>query len=1273
MAVNLTAGVPEPKAARLLSSSTSLRRGDAGMGDGPGGRGLDDPLALAHALRQGLERGELTLRYQPILDLQEGRLHAVEVLLRWHSPELGEVSPVRFVPVAEMLGHIQPISEWADSRAAGELAPVLARCPHLRVTINLSPRQVTPGRLRRLIARLRGLDLRRVTLEVTESALLAASGEAVEAFAVARNAGIGLAIDDFGTGYASLGYLERHPVDLIKIDRRFAPGPGQDGRLAQAILAMAKALGLETVAEGIETEDQLAFYQQHGCRYVQGFLFAAPLTAAELDAFAGEPLATLGRRGGSAAAAREAPAPALAPTPPRPARGHLPEIYVERLEAFLTGASEWFWEMDEAYVVTFVSEGARAVGLDPGIAVGKTRWGMMGVDDPRGHELWAAHFADLEARRRFRGFVFSPVKPDGHVGRVEINGDPVFAPDGSFKGYRGTARDVTSKIETARRLAESEARLADFLESASDFFWETDCRHRLTWLSPSAARLNLKSDGMLGRTPWEVHGVTDPASHPEWREHMAELAAWAPFRRTFTCNHGTELSAGCSQTPFIEISGRPFFDQAGRFLGYRGSARDVTAARQAEATRRQQTEQLELAGEIAKLGYWRADYRAQRLVWSAQMFKIVARDPQSFAPDLGNRFVIYHPEDRPRVQATVDLASAEKRDFELRARVVRPNGEVRHVMSKGRCSLDANGEVDGFFGIFQDVTETVEAEQALAAKSRENELFRVMLESIPDPVWMKERDGRIFFVNKAAARLVGRRTPEEVVGRRNEELGPPEITRVKKREDDSVYESGEARLFEHRFIDPDGRTIWYSTLKAPLRGEGGAITGLIGHSRDITELRCAKEGAEEQSRANALYRAMIEALPDYLFAKDLAGRFIAANGATARLMGVSSGEELRGRTDFDFYEAELATRFEADERDLYRSGRSAIFEQPCRREDGSPGWLCSLKSPLRDEAGRIIGYVGHGRDVTEEREVRAQAARLSQELEQAHGLIEEAMAIFAGGFALFDRADRLTLCNDAFARAYGARPAALVGLTFEELQNRPQFRALLGLDDAQFASWLEARMAAHRRADSAPLETRHGDEWFVVRERRLADGSLVLARMSITHLKETEAELRRLATIDPLTEIANRRHFVDQSGRLLDRARGNGQAVALALLDIDHFKRINDRFGHATGDRVLREFSRQCTTLLRPGDLFARWGGEEFILLLPATDQAAALAVAERLRLAASVIDLPDAATTVTLSVGVVASSGGESVDELARRADQALYRAKSEGRNRVELARDDD
>ncbi len=237
------------------------------------------------ALHRALKRGELRLFYQPEVALPDGRTLGVEALIRWQHPDRGLLAPAAFLPVAEASGLIVPIGTWVISEACRQLAAWQSAHPALAslgVWVNVSPRQLAqPGLvdvIRRALDRT-GLDPTRLGLELTEAAFLDASSVGGTLVAL-KGLGVRLALDDFGTGYSCINYLKALPIDVIKIDRSFVAGLGSDPRdeaIVTAIVGLARAFGLSTIAEGVETPDQLARIWTLGCDRAQGYYLGRPV------------------------------------------------------------------------------------------------------------------------------------------------------------------------------------------------------------------------------------------------------------------------------------------------------------------------------------------------------------------------------------------------------------------------------------------------------------------------------------------------------------------------------------------------------------------------------------------------------------------------------------------------------------------------------------------------------------------------------------------------------------------------------------------------------------------------------------------------------------------------------------------------------------------------------------------------------------------------------------------------------------------------------------
>jgi diguanylate cyclase (GGDEF)-like protein/PAS domain S-box-containing protein len=246
-------------------------------------------LILRADLQQAIELGQFELYYQPQVSVGSSRLCGYEALLRWKHPEQGMIPPSTFIPMAEATGQIVPLSEWVVQRACQDavlMSGVLTG--DWSVAINVSPLHFQRGSFVAFIQRMleeSGLDPQHLELEVTEGLLLNNIEEAIDTLQKLKDKGIKIAIDDFGTGFSSLNYLKRLPIDKVKIDKSFIDDVNTDTRdaaIVQSIISLAHNLQLTVIAEGVETEKQLAFLKEHDCDEIQGYLFARPMPYADL-------------------------------------------------------------------------------------------------------------------------------------------------------------------------------------------------------------------------------------------------------------------------------------------------------------------------------------------------------------------------------------------------------------------------------------------------------------------------------------------------------------------------------------------------------------------------------------------------------------------------------------------------------------------------------------------------------------------------------------------------------------------------------------------------------------------------------------------------------------------------------------------------------------------------------------------------------------------------------------------------------------------------------
>jgi diguanylate cyclase (GGDEF)-like protein/PAS domain S-box-containing protein len=249
-------------------------------------------LNMEGALRRGLERGEFTLHYQPKINLQTQKITGAEALIRWHHPQIGLIHPIEFIPLAEETGLILPLGEWVlETACKQQLAWQAQGLPPLKIAVNMSSRQFRQEDLAERVTAIfsnTGAAPENFIIELTESMVMQDVESTLITLRALKNLGVAISLDDFGTGYSSLSYLRKFPIDELKIDKSFIndihDNP-DDAAIASAIVAMALSLGLQVVAEGVETSEQVTLLKGMRCHLVQGYYFARPMDANSFTAY----------------------------------------------------------------------------------------------------------------------------------------------------------------------------------------------------------------------------------------------------------------------------------------------------------------------------------------------------------------------------------------------------------------------------------------------------------------------------------------------------------------------------------------------------------------------------------------------------------------------------------------------------------------------------------------------------------------------------------------------------------------------------------------------------------------------------------------------------------------------------------------------------------------------------------------------------------------------------------------------------------------------------
>ncbi len=418
---------------------------------------------------------------------------------------------------------------------------------------------------------------------------------------------------------------------------------------------------------------------------------------------------------------------------------------------------------------------------------------------------------------------------------------------------------------------------------------------------------------------------------------------------------------------------------------------------------------------------------------------------------------------------------------------------------------------------------------------------------------------------------------------------------------------------------------------------------------------------EERLRAllaqDSVYRAIIRALPDSLNAKDRDSRFIAVNPATARLMNAASPADMIGKSDADFYPPDMSALFRREE--LLVLGNSVVgpIDQEVRFADGTYRWLMSMKTPLLDDHGAVVGIITHNRDVTDRKTLEA-------ELLQTQSVLQEAMNNMADGLVLYDQDGVIRFCNQQYAnmfpktadlRVEGSRFADIIRASVTRGEEGPK---------PDLEAYVAERVRLLPRSGERLLELLDGRS-IELRSRLLPGSDTLIVFTDVTAKKQLERDLQRRASQDPLTSLANRSAFEFEFEAAHRQAVSGNSAYAVLMLDLDRFKPVNDTYGHAVGDQLLVEVAARLREAVRDGIIAARLGGDEFAFLVVGQDiETSTVKLANRL---VKTLKKPFTIGSITLtpsgSLGI-AYFPRNSTDpfELLRLADKALYAVKTRG-----------
>lgn len=644
-----------------------------------------------------------------------------------------------------------------------------------------------------------------------------------------------------------------------------------------------------------------------------------------------------------------------------------------RFRALTELSSDWYWEQDVDLRFTYFSEGAyRAVGERLTGFIGKRRWECPYIDAPEGG--WESHQADVAARRPFQDLVIKRPDADGNVHWLSVSGAPIFDESGRFTGYSGIGRDITARVLASQALSESETRFRTLTHLSADWYWEQDEHLCFSFLSETAYQYPwVGASGVIGKTRWEIADVRPPEGG--WDEHRAQVMRREPFRDLVLKR---VMDDGTVHT--ISVSGAPTFDGAGRFRGYRGVTRNITAQVRASEALRESEARFRALTAVSSDWYWEQDEEFRFTLISDNAYRIMklplASSLGSRRWDMQSREIVGQGwEDHKRTLV-------EHRPFQnLVLRQRDGEGEMHVISISGAPIFLDDGTFRGYRGTSRDITERTAVEQALIESERR---VRLATEYANIGIWEWSLEAQIIRWSGNIAPMLGLPprssvTPDEFVAF----VHPDDVQRFLAVR--SAWTSGTHPFeLEHRIVRPDGAVRWVHQRGTLDRGDAGRPLRSLGVIQDITERKDAESIFRESEEK---FRLLAENMRDVFW--------IYNPGRNSWDYVAPSCEQVWGLSrdalyaEPDSYEAlilpeDLPIVHAAQKRQRSEQGE---VEFRIRRPDGQRRWLLvRFSPPMMSSRGEKL-VCGITEDITErkiEEERRAEEA-----LRQRDALVRE--------------------------------------------------------------------------------------------------------------------------------------------------------------------------------------------------------------------------------------------------------------------------------------------
>ena len=556
------------------------------------------------------------------------------------------------------------------------------------------------------------------------------------------------------------------------------------------------------------------------------------------------------------------------------------------------------------------------------------------------------------------------------------------------------------------------------------------------------------------------------------------------------------------------------------------------------------------------------------------------------------------------------------------------------------------------------LSENERLQKALNEERAKSRLFESIFNCLPDAVAVARPDRSIRLTNPGFTELFGYQH-DEVQGGTTAKLYKS-YEEYERQGRARFHLSAEEQLtpYEVEYCTKDGTPFTGETIGTPLSDENDNVIGYLGIMRDVTKRAQKANEVLEQERQ---LRQITDALPELVTFIDRDGIVRFAN-ETAHRWYACEGSTLVGHDIFKTLNPVALETIKPLMERVYR-GETVRQRVTMTYPDQQTRTVDLSYMPYWSTNGEVIGYVALAVDVTAQ-------TRAEEELAISEQRLSDAIEAIPDAFAYYDKDDVLRVFNAQYRALYAlSQDLIYVGAKFEDIirtgVERGQYKDAIGREE----EWLAHRFAEHANPTTALEQQLDDGRWVRIEERKTRDGGTVGVRIDVTQLKQREQELKHLSVTDHLTGISNRRMLLSELQTAHGKVQSESGTYSLLMIDVDHFKKVNDTYGHAMGDEVLKRLTQLIKGELRPHDHICRYGGEEFAVLLPDTSIGGAFSTAERIRTSAKSQRIEADGNSIQISISVGATqidSRDENYDTALARADSALYQAKELGRDRV-------